>query len=142
MECVLLGTAQDAGVPQIFCHCSNCTLVKQGTLDVQFPSCLAIVDTVGFRFWMVDATPDFKSQIMYMDRSFPGYQLAGIFITHLHMGHYTGLLQLGQLSACSQSSDSVKNPVSGSDYNCLMQGRRPLIAPCCQFTLLSRSSTS
>ena len=109
MECVLLGTAQDAGVPQVFCHCSNCTLVRQGTLDVQFPTCLAIVDTVDSRFWMVDATPDFKSQIMYIERKFPGYQLAGIFITHLHMGHYTGLLQLGQWYVCSQSADSV-NP--------------------------------
>ncbi len=52
---------------------------------------LAIVDPASEEFWVVDATPDFSNQIA----SLPG-RLAGVFLTHAHIGHYTGLMYLGR----------------------------------------------
>ncbi len=45
--------------------------------------------------WLVDATPDFRDQLALLDRLAPG-PLDGIFLTHGHVGHYTGLLQVGR----------------------------------------------
>jgi hypothetical protein len=38
------GVAQDAGVPQIGCSCSNCTATRQGRLPQQYAVSLALVD--------------------------------------------------------------------------------------------------
>lgn len=48
---------------------------------------------------MVEATPDFKEQLRHLQRlsprdDIPG--LDGIFLTHGHIGHYTGLIHLGR----------------------------------------------
>jgi pyrroloquinoline quinone biosynthesis protein B len=48
---------------------------------------------------MIDATPDFRVQLHQMDLVAPAVSvpgLDGIFLTHGHMGHYSGLLHLGR----------------------------------------------
>lgn len=50
---------------------------------------------------MIDATPDFRDQLRMLDaieppRSSPG--MDGIFLTHAHIGHYTGLMFIGHES--------------------------------------------
>jgi pyrroloquinoline quinone biosynthesis protein B len=47
---------------------------------------------------LFDATPDFRPQgKALLDLAGPGkLRLAGIFLTHAHSGHYTGLLHLGR----------------------------------------------
>ena len=48
---------------------------------------------------MFDATPDFKQQLRALDEIAPVSALpgiAGILLTHGHIGHYTGLMQLGR----------------------------------------------
>jgi pyrroloquinoline quinone biosynthesis protein B len=45
---------------------------------------------------MIDATPDFRQQLHYLQKAAPGYTLAGILLTHAHIGHYTGLIHLGK----------------------------------------------
>jgi len=92
---LVLGVAQDGGVPQAGTkeHC--------GWTD---PACrrtatsLALVDPASGRRWLFDATPDFREQLHRLDEDFPVAEkpgLAGIFLTHAHMGHYTGLMHLG-----------------------------------------------
>ena len=44
---------------------------------------------------MIDATPDFSEQYRIITKE-NHTELAGIFLTHAHMGHYTGLLNLGR----------------------------------------------
>jgi pyrroloquinoline quinone biosynthesis protein B len=46
---------------------------------------------------MFDATPHFSEQLFELDKEAPGdrFELAGIFLTHAHIGHYTGLMFLG-----------------------------------------------
>ena len=48
--------------------------------------------------WLIDITPDFKQQMKMLEEYSPAHRIpaiAGIFITHAHMGHYLGLLELG-----------------------------------------------
>ena len=48
---------------------------------------------------MIDATPDFKYQLNILDEIAPtnrALRLDGIFLTHAHIGHYTGLMDLGR----------------------------------------------
>ncbi len=95
---VVLGVAQDGGVPQA--GSKN----HKGWQDHKFKRhvvSLAIVDPATSERWLVDATPDFREQLHMLDTIFavdnvPG--LTGIFLTHAHMGHYTGLMHLGHES--------------------------------------------
>ena len=56
----------------------------------QLVSCIAIVDPVSKQKWIIDATPDFPEQLRMLD-SIQSSDLSGIFLTHAHIGHYTGL---------------------------------------------------
>src|SRR5207253_749477 len=50
--------------------------------------------------WLIDATPDFPSQLRTLDEAAPRAAnaplLDGILLTHAHIGHYLGLAQLGR----------------------------------------------
>lgn len=59
---VLLGAAQDAGVPQTGCSCRNCSDVWAGAAPRQFAVSAALVDPDSSSFWLLDCTPDFRQQ--------------------------------------------------------------------------------
>ena len=59
-------------------------------------SSLALVDPAVRRVWLFDATPDLPEQLRRLQRIAPGFTLAGVFLTHAHIGHYTGLMHLGR----------------------------------------------
>jgi pyrroloquinoline quinone biosynthesis protein B len=87
---VLLGTAQDGGVPQIGCGCPRCArAVREPALRRTGPSAAVIL--ADGRAFLLDASPDLRLQ-----QAERGFTVAGVFLTHAHMGHYTGLLQLGR----------------------------------------------
>lgn len=92
---IVLGIAQDAGFPQASCKKSCCKLVWKNFNSRKMVSCLALVDPVSQKSWMFDATPDFKEQQYYLEQTLQT-SLEGIFLTHAHMGHYTGLMHLGR----------------------------------------------
>ena len=95
---VVLGIAQDAGYPQMGCEKTCCTAVWTGQEDPQFVSAIGLVDPPAQKKWLFDATPDMREQL----ELFQQYALSqaflpdGIFLTHAHIGHYTGLMQLGR----------------------------------------------
>jgi pyrroloquinoline quinone biosynthesis protein B len=98
---VVLGVAQDAGYPQAGCKKECCAPAWTDPSRRRNVACLAIVDPQTHQRWMIDATPDFRAQLRMLDRveppaSTPG--LAGILLTHGHIGHYTGLMFLGHES--------------------------------------------
>lgn len=93
ISAILLGLAQDAGVPQIACQCDNCRTIRAKS---GWPVCMAIVDNKARKFWMIDATPRFPEQINWLWQRYPGHQFCGIVLTHAHIGHYTGLMYLGR----------------------------------------------
>jgi len=92
---IVLGIAQDGGVPQAG------TKDHKGWRDDDFKKhvvCLAVVDPATSERWMIDCTPDFPEQLHFLDEVAPVEErpgLDGIFLTHAHMGHYTGLAHLG-----------------------------------------------
>jgi pyrroloquinoline quinone biosynthesis protein B len=96
VEAILLGTAQDGGVPQAGCGCAHCQQAQRDPAARQMVSCLAMVDRQQRSAWMIDATPDFRQQLHLLQTLAPDCELKGIFITHAHMGHYTGLIHLGR----------------------------------------------
>ena len=98
IEAILLGVAQDAGVPQLGCKCLRCHTARRVPAQRRFAVSLALVDHPANRFWLIDATPDFREQLDGLWMQYPEYTLAGIWLTHTHIGHYTGLIHLGKES--------------------------------------------
>lgn len=92
---VVLGIAQDGGYPQIGCNKECCQKVYNKKASKQMVSCIAIVDPVSKQKWIIDATPDFPAQLKMLD-TYQAGNLSGIFLTHAHIGHYTGLMYLGR----------------------------------------------
>jgi len=92
---VVLGVAQDAGFPQADCKKDCCKEVWADLTKRKMVSCLGLVNTKSEQGYIFDATPDFKDQlnILQQDHS---VKLDGIFLTHAHIGHYTGLMHLGR----------------------------------------------
>lgn len=92
---LVLGTAQDGGYPQAGCQRTDCQKLLKAGKKGHYISCIAIVDEASRQSWMIDATPDFPEQLALLEKT-TGTKLAGIFITHAHIGHYTGLMHLGR----------------------------------------------
>ncbi|HKK94016.1 MAG TPA: MBL fold metallo-hydrolase [Longimicrobiales bacterium] len=100
---LVLGTVQDAGFPQVGCYTELCDLGRElhAAGRGRFVSSLALVDPDADEYFLVDATPDITRQIDLIDE--PGFRekaaarqpFDGIFLTHAHIGHYTGLAVLG-----------------------------------------------
>lgn len=92
---VVLGIAQDAGYPQIGCNRECCKKVYEKKAKRQMVSSIAIVDPESRQKWIIDATPDFPEQVKLLD-TYQAGDLSGVFLTHAHIGHYTGLMYLGR----------------------------------------------
>ncbi|MGQ0739815.1 MAG: MBL fold metallo-hydrolase [Bacteroidota bacterium] len=96
---VLLGIAQDAGYPQAGCEKECCKAYWEGNEEKKLVTCLALVDRSANKYWLFEATPDITLQIKNVQQyiaAAPDYSPDGIFISHAHIGHYTGLMQLGR----------------------------------------------
>ena len=108
---VILGVAQDAGFPQIGCEKDQCKRYWQGEVGPRHVSSIALVDPSSQSTWIFDATPDFKYQLQALKQQVPAYSLDGIFITHAHIGHYTGLMQLGHEAMGAQEVAVYAMPI-------------------------------
>lgn len=96
---LILGIAQDAGYPQAGCRGSCCAPAWADPALRRHAACVAVVDPADGARWLIDATPDFRAQLRMLDETAPCADspgLAGIFLTHAHIGHYTGLIHLGR----------------------------------------------
>ena len=93
----ILGVAQDAGYPQTGCYRPHCLPGWRDPALRRDPVSLGLIDPEGGKKYMFDATPGFPQQLYRLDTEAPSdrYELAGIFLTHAHIGHYTGLMFLG-----------------------------------------------
>ena len=94
----VLGVAQDGGKPQAGCLKKCCFGPKNKPELRRWVSSIAIVDNSNNRCWIFDATPDFREQLQMINEvttSENPVNISGIFLTHAHFGHYTGLAHLG-----------------------------------------------
>ena len=94
---LVLGNAQDAGYPQAGCEKECCERVYENSNNRRFVSSIALIDPNSRENWIFDATPDFPKQLKLLSNHLkqPGIMPNGIFLTHAHIGHYTGLMHLG-----------------------------------------------
>lgn len=96
---IVLGVAQDGGYPHAGCTKKCCTMAWANKEMRRHVVSLALIDPQTKKWWLIEATPDIKDQLSYF-RELTGQQYnylpEGIFITHAHIGHYTGLMQLGR----------------------------------------------
>lgn len=101
---VVLGTAQDGGVPQIGCDQPRCVRARRDSSARRLVTSLLLADPRSGRRWLFDASPDLASQVERArahppTRSTTGARpplFDGVFLTHAHIGHYLGLAQLGR----------------------------------------------
>ena len=94
IELVVLGITQDGGSPHINCYKECCTSLREKGLKNQVVS-LGIQIHAKKKTYLFEATPDLPNQMATLTQN-NAYSLEGIFITHAHIGHYTGLQFLGR----------------------------------------------
>ena len=92
---VVLGIAQDGGYPHAGCERRCCANLWKNDSLKKMVSCISVIDPKSGLAWMIDATPDFAKQYHIITKEHNA-RLAGIFLTHAHIGHYTGLMHLGR----------------------------------------------
>jgi pyrroloquinoline quinone biosynthesis protein B len=101
---VVLGTAQDAGLPQIGCREPLCEAARRDPARRRFASSLLLADPRDGRRWLFEATPDIREQVELAfghppNRAPEGPRpplFDGVFLTHAHVGHYAGLIHFGR----------------------------------------------
>ena len=92
---LVLGIAQDGGYPHAGCERRCCANLWKNDSLKKMVSCISVIDPESGLAWMIDATPDFAKQYHIITKEHNA-RLAGIFLTHAHIGHYTGLMHLGR----------------------------------------------
>jgi pyrroloquinoline quinone biosynthesis protein B len=98
VELIVLGVSQDAGSPQLGRNTDPAwddpSLRRRATS-------LAVIDRNTQSRYLFEATPDLREQLHHLDTAMPveaSPGLDGIFLTHAHIGHYTGLMFFGHES--------------------------------------------
>ena len=104
VQLMVLGHIQDAGSPQLGCEKACCRLLSADEQAGRMVSSLALFDPIDSVSVLIDATPDIARQMRAFSQATGGSGLPGhIFLTHAHIGHYTGLMYLGREAAASDS---------------------------------------
>lgn len=96
---VILGTIQDAGSPHIACIKDCCKDLFDKPDNTRQVVSLGVYDASTKKRYLFEATPDMPKQLNYLmqygeqsDKKIPD----GVFLTHAHIGHYTGLMYFGK----------------------------------------------
>ena len=103
----VLGVAQDGGSPHIGCTKSCCRALWDHPERWRRVVSLGIVDPDSGERWLVEATPDLPDQLNALLAVTAGARpasLAGVLVTHAHIGHYPGLMYFGREA---QGADGV-----------------------------------
>jgi len=95
---VILGTVQDAGSPQIGCKKVCCKKVFKTPDQKRKVVSLGVLDPTENKSYIFEATPDFTTQTRHLNMYLKNHPETpdGVFLTHAHIGHYTGLMYLGK----------------------------------------------
>ncbi len=100
VKLIVLGVAQDAGYPQLNCYKPHCMPAWNNVHLKKMAVSLGIVDVNAQKKYLMEATPDVRQQMYNLHQFIDNtYKFAGIFLTHAHIGHYTGLMHFGREAA-------------------------------------------
>ena len=87
----ILGVVQDGGFPHLGNNKTCCENIQQK----KFVTSIMLINNENNESYLFDASPDINEQLNFMgDRI--NKDLKGIFLTHAHIGHYTGLMFFGR----------------------------------------------
>lgn len=104
----ILGTVQDAGSPHIACRKACCKNLFTHPDPARKVTALGLIDHRLKKTYLFDASPDIATQLRALN-ALSGFKQElpdGIFLTHAHIGHYSGLMYLGK-EACDAKSVPV-----------------------------------
>ncbi|MER6068616.1 pyrroloquinoline quinone biosynthesis protein PqqB [Streptomyces sp. NPDC001817] len=98
MRVVLLGTAAGGGFPQWNCACPLCTAARDGKLPSRTQECAAVTGN-GRDWWLLNASPDLRTQLTATPALWPGpgsrdTPIRGVLLTDAEADHVTGLGEL------------------------------------------------
>jgi len=93
----ILGNTQDAGLPHIGCQHPFCE-DSFNVYEEHYTTSIAVVNSDLRKYILFEATPDITYQLNYLKNNvFQEFLLPeSLYITHAHMGHYTGLMYFGR----------------------------------------------
>ena len=87
----ILGVIQDGGMPHLGNNETCCENIKQD----KYVTSLMLMNNENNESFLFDASPDINKQLNFMGDRIKK-DLKGIFLTHAHIGHYTGLMYFGR----------------------------------------------
>jgi len=96
---VVLGNVQDAGSPQIGCQKKCCKELYENPDNDRKVVSLGLIDHDNGKKYLFEASPDMPAQIDLLNKMGgfdPTDTPDGVFLTHGHIGHYTGLMYFGK----------------------------------------------
>ena len=95
---LVLGTLQDASSPHIGCKKECCAALFLNPDENRKVVSLGVIDHKNNKTFLFEATPDMPTQLKLLKEQtkIEVETPNGIFLTHAHMGHYTGLMYLGR----------------------------------------------
>jgi len=102
VEIAVLGVGQDGGAPQLG---NSADPAWDDPSLRRLATSIAVLDREAGARYLFEATPDIREQLYRLDQAMPVEArpgLDGIFLTHGHIGHYTGLMFLGHESMGAQ----------------------------------------
>jgi pyrroloquinoline quinone biosynthesis protein B len=99
---LVLGTAQDGGLPHAACTCPRCAAARRHPALRRRVASIAVVVPSSGRRYLIDATPDLRDQLDLLPSigthgtgSIDRRPVDGVLLTHAHIGHYLGLAFFG-----------------------------------------------
>ena len=96
---LILGTVQDGGSPHIGCQRQCCKELFTQPDPRRKVVSLGLIDPQHNKRYLLEATPDLPAQmvmLMHTGDFVSARTPDGIFLTHAHIGHYSGLMYLGK----------------------------------------------
>jgi len=101
----VLGVVQDGGLP----HLGSNKLCCDETQSQRHVTSLMLINNKNNYSYLFDASPDINEQLNFMGDRIKK-DLKGVFLTHAHIGHYTGLMYFGREALNSKSINVYAMP--------------------------------
>ena len=101
----VLGVVQDGGLPHLGSNKLCCENIEQK----RYVTSIMLINNENKESYLFDASPDINEQLNFMGDGIKK-NLKGIFLTHAHIGHYTGLMYFGREALNSKSINVFAMP--------------------------------
>ena len=101
----VLGVVQDGGLP----HLGSNKLCCDETQSNRHVTSIILINNDNNCSYLFDASPDINEQLNFMGDRIKK-DLKGIFLTHAHIGHYTGLMYFGREALNSKAINVYAMP--------------------------------